>query len=126
MPPDVLVLENEPFIAAMLDELIGSWGIEVHIARNLVEARLALSVRIFDAALIDYSLNGDERASEIADALVERGTPLAFVTGYDQDALETRHASLPLLRKPFTEAQLCTLLSLLLGPIEKYESQAAG
>ncbi len=122
--PNILVLENEPLIAAMLDELIGSWGVVVHVARNLGEARVALSLLTLDAALIDFSLGDDERASEIVDVLVERGTPVAFVTGYDHDALEPRHASLPLLRKPFTERELCTLLSLLLGPLENYEAAA--
>ncbi len=122
--PNILVIEDEPLIAAMLDELIGSWGIVVHVARNLGEARVALSGLRLNAALIDFSLGHDERASEIIDVLVERGTPVAFVTGYDHDAVEPRHASLPLLRKPFTERELCTLLSLLLGPVENYEAAA--
>jgi DNA-binding response OmpR family regulator len=123
--PNILVVEDEPLIAAMLDELIGSWGVVPHVARNLEEARVALSLLTFEAALVDFSLGDDERASEIIDVLIERGTPVAFVTGYDHDALEPRHASLPLLRKPFTERELCTLLSLLLGPVANCGSRAA-
>jgi CheY-like chemotaxis protein len=122
--PNILVLEDEPLTAAMLDELIGSWRVVVHVARNLGEARVALSVLNFNAALIDFSLGNNERASEIIDLLVERGTPVAFVTGYDHDALEPRHESLPLLRKPFTEHELWTLLSLLLRPVEDYDAAA--
>jgi hypothetical protein len=52
---------------------------------------------------------------EVADLLLQMGTPFAFVTGYDVP-LEPRHADVPLLHKPFTADQLRALLGKLRGP----------
>ena len=68
----------------------------------------------FDAVLLDLGLDG-QTSREIADLLIELKIPFAFVTGYTQP-FEPRHASVPLLHKPFTVGQLREVLHALVGP----------
>lgn len=82
-------------------------------ADTLSSARRELRKKTFDAVLLDRGIDG-QCGPEIADQLLEMRVPFAFVTGYD-GPFEERHASVPLLRKPFTVAQLATLLEKLAG-----------
>jgi CheY-like chemotaxis protein len=115
--PRVLIIEDEALIAQCLDELVCSLGLDVAaIAHNLPSARKAVGTCHFDVALVDLRL-GYELTTEIVDVLQERGTPTAFITGYEH-ALESRHSAVPLLQKPFTEAQLRAVLEGLVGPLQ--------
>jgi len=117
--PRVLIVEDELLIALMIDEMVRQIGYTVSgIAHTSAEARLEFAKRNFDAVLLDYSLDRVPNP-ELADALLKRGIPFAFLTGYDY-IIEPRHEKIPLLQKPFTPAQLRALLAELLGP------QAAG
>lgn len=82
-------------------------------ADTLSSARRELCMNNFDAVLLDRSIDG-ECGPEIADQLLEMRMPFAFVTGYD-GPFEEQYASVPLLRKPFTVAQLARLLEKLAG-----------
>jgi DNA-binding response OmpR family regulator len=110
----ILVVEDELLLAEMIADVATSLGYAVSgIARNIAEARAELGKQNFDAVLLDISLDG-YRSSEIGDVLLERGTPFAFVTAYEEvDA--PRHAQVPLLRKPFGYEQLEDLLKSLVG-----------
>jgi CheY-like chemotaxis protein len=121
--PRVLIVEDEALIAQCLDELVCSLGLDVAaIAHNLPSARKAIGTCSFDVALVDLRL-GFEVTTEIVDVLQERGTPMAFITGYDE-ALEPRHSTVPLLQKPFTDAQLRAVLEGLVGPLQTDEPSA--
>jgi hypothetical protein len=52
---------------------------------------------------------------KVADRLLAKGIPFAFVTGYDY-LIEPRHEKSPVIQKPFAPAQLLTLLKALVGP----------
>ena len=58
-----------------------------------------------DAALLDGNLNG-RRVDDIALALTRRNVPFAFVTGYGRESLPKAFATVTLLAKPFSQAQL--------------------
>jgi DNA-binding response OmpR family regulator len=110
----ILIVEDELALAELTAEAIISLGYTVSgIASNLAEGRDELGRRNFDAVLLDIGLDG-HRSREIADVLLERRTPFAFVTAYDE-AAEPRHAKVPLLRKPFDYEQLEVLLKTLVG-----------
>ena len=113
--PRILIVEDELLIALMIAEMLRESGYRVSgTAHTLVLARQELAKRNFDAVLLDVNFDGRPRP-EIADLLVERAVPFAFVTGYDY-VVEPRHESVPVLQKPFTLAQFRVLLRDLVGP----------
>ena len=54
----------------------------------------------FDLAILDVNLNG-QPISPVADALVARGTPFVFATGYGERGLPEPYRDRPMLKKPF-------------------------
>ena len=118
MPPDdkhqrkVLVLEDEPFIAIMLEDELAALGIHVVGPVNNLKSAIQLAeTPDLDGALLDLNING-AYATEVADKLHVRGVPFAFVTGYEPPE-GLRYRDVPVLRKPFSEIDLrMTLLSL--------------
>jgi DNA-binding response OmpR family regulator len=113
--PRILIVEDELLIALMIAEMLRESGYRVSgTAHTLVLARQELAKRNFDAVLLDVNFDGRPRP-EIADLLVERAVPFAFVTGYDY-VVEPRHENVPVLQKPFTFAQFRVLLRDLVGP----------
>jgi CheY-like chemotaxis protein len=113
--PRILIVEDELLIALMLAEMLRESGYRVSgTAHTLVLARQELAKRNFDAVLLDVIFDGRPRP-EIADLLVERAVPFAFITGYDY-VVEPRHENVPVLQKPFTFAQFRVLLRDLVGP----------
>lgn len=51
-----------------------------------------------DRVLFDINLRG-EKSLPVADELSRRGVPFVFTTGYDADAIPSRHGGVPLYRK---------------------------
>lgn len=121
--PRVLIVEDELLIALIIEEMAKDLGYRISgIASNFALARQELSKRNFDGALLDVQLDG-RPCPELADILMERDVPFAFVTGYDY-IVEPRHESIPILQKPFTPAQLGVLLVNLFGPSKSTEAMA--
>ena len=99
-PPRILVIEDEPLIAQMIEEMVREAGYRVSgVAYTIAMARQEIAKRNFDAVLFDLNIGGRYRP-EIADFLVDTGVPFAFVTGYDY-LVEPRHQTVPVLEKPF-------------------------
>lgn len=97
----VLVVEDEPLIAMMLEDALRDYGYSVvGPVENLKSAiQLAATERI-DTAVVDINIDG-QIADAVADKLIERGIPFLFVSGY-QRKLGLRYGAIPLLRKPFS------------------------
>jgi CheY-like chemotaxis protein len=101
---NVLVLEDEPFIAMLIEDELQALG------NNLKSAIQLAETPDLDAALLDLNING-AYATEVADRLHARGVPFIFVTGYERPA--GQEYPVGVLRKPFTGLELRTaLLSL--------------
>ena len=95
----VLVVEDEPMIRILLEDMLGELGYTVAAeAARIEEALEATKNADFDVAILDANLNG-EPALPVADALVARGTPFVFATGYGEPPKPYRDR--PTLRKPF-------------------------
>ena len=110
-------------IVALIDDLLREFGYTVSgMAHNIHSARNEIAKRDYDAVLLDIGL-GDEHSPELADLLKEAGKPFAFVTGYDH-AAATRHADVPLLRKPFSPTQLIEQLEKLIGRAANRDAMA--
>ncbi len=95
----VLVVEDEPMIRILLEDMLGELGYTIAAeAARIEEALEATKNADFDVAILDANLHG-EPASPVADALVTRGTPFVFATGYGE--LPKPYRDRPTLRKPF-------------------------
>jgi CheY-like chemotaxis protein len=111
----ILIAEDEFLVSEMIGDMIVGLGYVVGgQPASLGALREALARGHFDCVLLDQRL-GDEMTVDAADILVERGVPFAFVTGYLQSS-EPRHASVPVLHKPFSVDQLRLTLERLIGP----------
>jgi CheY-like chemotaxis protein len=98
----ILIVEDEPLIAMMLEDFLDSLG---HCVAGTCDTVAAALDRVedggFDVAIIDVNLNG-ERVWPVADRLVERGIPYILATGGHIEPPPAQHASVPVLSKPFT------------------------
>jgi len=80
----ILVVEDEVMIAMLLEDMPGELGYTVAAeAARIDEALEATKNAEFDLAILDANLNG-QPVSPVADALVARGTPFVFATGYGE------------------------------------------
>jgi CheY-like chemotaxis protein len=95
----VLVVEDEPMIRILLEDILGELGHTVAAeAARIEEALEATKKADFDLAILDANLNG-QPASPVADALVTRGTPFVFATGYG--SVPEPYRDRLTLKKPF-------------------------
>ena len=78
----ILVVEDEPMIRMLLEDMLGELGYTVAAeAAGIEEALEATKNADFDLAILDADLKC-QPALPVADALVTRGTPFVFATGY--------------------------------------------
>ena len=101
----ILVVEDEPFIAIGLEQLLPRLGHEVvGVASYLREALAKAEAGGFDLAVLDVNLGG-ELSYRVADVLLAKGTPFIFCTAY-ADVAFGRYANVPVLQKPFEKKAL--------------------
>jgi CheY-like chemotaxis protein len=102
-PQRILVVEDEPLIAMMLEDFLEVLGKDMAgQADNVGDALALVDGGGIDAAILDVNLRGGEKSWAIADALAQRGVPFVFATGGTQDGLSEEHRDRPTLAKPFT------------------------
>ena len=88
-------------IRMLLEDMLGELGYTVAAeATRIDEALEATKNADFDLAILDVNLNG-QPISPVADALVARGTPFVFATGYGERGLPELYRDRPTLKKPF-------------------------
>lgn len=102
-PKRVLLVEDEPLIAMMLEDFIDVLGHRVAgTAESVATALPLVEGGGIDVAILDVNLRGGERSWPIADALAERGVPMIFASGGGDRDIAERHRQAPRLDKPFT------------------------
>ncbi|MFS0736311.1 response regulator [Sphingomonas sp. 1P06PA] len=107
----VLLVEDEPLIAMMLEDFIETLGHSLAGSCDTVEDALAaVAAGGFDLAILDVHLRGGEPCWPIADALEERGIPFVLATGGHVADPPARHAGVRTLSKPFTMAGVQSVL----------------
>ena len=83
----------------LLEDMLGELGYTVAAEAARIDEALEATKNVdFDLAILDANLNG-QPVSPIADALVARGTPFVFATGYGE--LAEPYRDRPTLKKPF-------------------------
>ena len=103
----VLVAEDEMMILMIIEDMLADLGCEsVTAGRHTVDQVLALiDAQVFDAAMLDTNLNGN-KSHAVADALVARGVPFVFSTGYSGLDVSDGYGDRPVLKKPFPYEEL--------------------
>ena len=102
-PTRILVVEDEPLIAMMLEDFLEV--LEKHIvgtADSVASALALIDAGEIDAAILDVNLRGGEKSGPIADSLAARSIPFVFATGGSADSELGAHSHRPRLQKPFT------------------------
>lgn len=98
----ILVVEDEPLIAMMLEDFLETLGYSIHAScDNLSDALDACKEGGFDVAILDVNLKG-ELVWPVAEALSERGVPFVIASGGHVEPPPASFAKAPLLEKPYT------------------------
>jgi CheY-like chemotaxis protein len=106
----VLVVEDELLVAITLQEILRTFGCTIVGPVSRLPAALeAARTEQFDVALLDVSLAG-ERVFPVADVLIARFLPFAFLTGHGGDVIPPQYGPRPALSKPFRIQQLRALI----------------
>ena len=109
----VLIVEDEYLVAMMIQDMVEGMGYAVsEIAGTIEVATAEAEAGAFDVALLDVNLNGAYSTS-VAEILVGRGIPFAFVTGYGSGGPHDGFEAVPALAKPLDEAELKRTLAML-------------
>lgn len=99
----ILIVEDEPLIAMMLEDFLDALDRDVAGSADCVAAALPLvAAGGIDGAILDVNLRGGETSWPIADALAAAGVPFLLATGGSGDTIADQHKGRPLLPKPFT------------------------
>jgi len=102
-PKSILIVEDEPLIAMMLEDFLESLGHDVVATCDSVEQALArVDQGGFDVAILDVQLKDGRPAWPVADRLAAAGTPFVLATGGHVEPPPGNHADAPLLAKPYT------------------------
>ena len=99
----ILIVEDEPLIAMMLEDFLESLGHKVVASCESVEEALGhVDAGGFDVAILDVQLRDGKQVWPVADRLVETGKPFVLATGGHVEAPPAQHAAAPVLSKPYT------------------------
>jgi DNA-binding response OmpR family regulator len=98
----ILVVEDEPLIAMMLEDFLETLGHRVHASCDSVEDAIGEADKGgFDMAIIDVNLGG-ETAWPVARKLREKRIPFVIATGGHVEPPPAEFADVPTIEKPYT------------------------
>jgi CheY-like chemotaxis protein len=115
----ILVVEDEMLVLIMIEDMLADLGCKSVTSAATVDRALAsINSQVFDVALLDMNLNGDD-SHPVAEALSARGVPFVYSTGNTGQNLRDGYSDRPVLKKPFKDEELTAILTRLkLAPIE--------
>ena len=98
----ILIVEDEPLIAMMLEDFLDSLGHRVHGTCDNVECALDETEKGgFDLAILDVNLKG-ENVWPVATKLREKKVPFVIATGGHVDPPPPEFKDAPVIEKPYT------------------------
>ena len=99
----ILIVEDEPLIAMMLEDFLESLGHRVVATCDSIDDALGWAENGgFDVAIIDVQLKDGKSVWPVADKLAKAGTPFIVATGGHVEPPPAAHADAPVLSKPYT------------------------
>lgn len=99
---NVLVVEDETLVLFNLEDMLTELGcVVVGPAMRLQQAETLATTSETDVAILDVNLGG-QPVFPVAEALVARGVPIIFATGYGRAGLPPAWQDRPVLVKPYT------------------------
>ncbi len=102
----ILVVEDEPLIAILIEDVLIEAGYDVAGPVSRVDAAIKLlETRTVNAAILDVNL-GDHDTYPVAETLRTKAIPFLFSTGYSELGIREDFAGTQTIRKPFNEADL--------------------
>ncbi len=112
--PRVLILEDEPLIAMLVEDWLTELGYEpIGPCGAVGEALELVRSQDLEAAILDISVRNDT-SYPVADLLKSRTVPFAFATGRNGDAMPARFEGTPMLTKPYDFQTMRAVLKALL------------
>lgn len=109
----VLVVEDEPMIAMMVEDTIEMLGYEIVGPVAQLDDALALAVDSnVDCAILDINIRGGNSYA-VADLLLARGCPFLFATGCSEWSIPQHLVGEKRLTKPYSSSELEIELRLL-------------
>lgn len=112
----VLVVEDEAIVAMLIEDMLTDMGHQVAAVAGRIEAALEAARTLeLDVAILDVNLNG-VRSDAIAHALMERGVPVVFATGYGASGVPEEWRNHPTLQKPFQPEGLASAIEQAVKP----------
>jgi CheY-like chemotaxis protein len=102
----VLVVEDEMLVVMMIEDMLADLGCKsVTSAATVDEALALIDAQVFDAAMLDVNLNGND-SHPVAEALSAREVPFVYSTGNAGHSLREGYSDRPVLKKPFKYEEL--------------------
>ena len=99
---NILIVEDEPLIAMMLEDFLESLGHSIAATCDSVDAAMAeVEKGGFDVAILDVNLKG-QNVWPVAARLREQGVPFVIASGGHVDPPPAEFAAVPLIEKPYT------------------------
>lgn len=112
----VLVVEDEPAISMLLEDMLDDLGCQViGPAANVAEALTLADSAAIDVAVLDVNVGG-KPVYPVVEALVARDIGIVFSTGYGSAGIDERYRDRPMLPKPFGQSDLEKRLRAAIAP----------
>lgn len=116
-PRSIMIVEDEPLIAMMLEDFLESLGYSIHSSCATVTDALQQVERDgFDLAILDVNLNG-QTVWPVAHKLREKGIPFVIATGGHVEPPPAEFANVPVIEKPYTVDRVIPALEAALPAI---------
>ena len=107
----LLLVEDSMMIALDAQSMLQNCGAEVELVATTSDARRALKLNKFDAAILDVNLY-TETSFPIAEDLQDRAIPFVFATGYGETVVvPDRFKHIHIVSKPYAEDALRAALA---------------
>jgi CheY-like chemotaxis protein len=114
----ILVVEDEPYVAMMIQDVLAEHGCAVEGPVSKVSDALAIAnSKLLHGAVLDINL-GNEDTYIIASHLRQNAVPFMFATGYGGEGVRADFLSELTLSKPFSEVELVKALDKLMQKME--------
>jgi DNA-binding response OmpR family regulator len=111
--PCILVVEDEPMVGMLLEDLLDASGYRVLLAEELAGGLALARAESVNAAILDVTLGRDD-SFPLADELSRSGIPFLFASGYGGEGIPQRFGDVPTLQKPYDMKALKAALATLL------------